>query len=92
MDSDIQSTRLTASGAVFAGPCRIKSIWIVDSAVAGTVEIKDGGASGTTICTLDTVASATAAGQVSFPGNGLRCSTSAYVTLTDVTAVTVFYA
>ena len=54
--SDVKSTRLTASGAIFGGRTRVKGIYIVPSNSAGTVVIRDGGASGTVICTLDTKA------------------------------------
>jgi hypothetical protein len=55
----------------------------------GSVELKDGGASGTTVMTVNT----TALGEpfnVLIPGEGVLFSTSVYATLTDA-KVTVFY-
>jgi hypothetical protein len=91
MRSDGKSTTLTADGDVFAGPARIASIYYVASATAGSVVIKDGGASGTTVVDLATPASATATQFIDFSGNPIRCSESAYCDLTDVTSVTVVY-
>ncbi len=47
--SNVKTTRVTASGAIFAGPCRILGIWYVSDGAAGSITIKDGGASGTLI-------------------------------------------
>ena len=45
----ISSTQLAASGAVFGGSARIKDLWIAHSATAGTVILRDGGATGTSL-------------------------------------------
>lgn len=92
MNSDVKSTNLSASGTVFGGPARVKGIYIVPGATAGTVVIKDGGASGTTVCTLDTIASATGTPvHVPIPGNGIKCDTDIYCALTNAAKATVFY-
>jgi hypothetical protein len=89
--SDVKSTRLAASGSIFAGPARVKGVYVVSSGTAGSITIKDGGADGTTVCTLDTPG---AAGMVylRLPEDGLRCSTNAYAVLANATAATFFYA
>jgi len=92
MSSDVKSTRVTASGAIFAGPARVKGIHIVAGATAGTVIIKDGGSGGTAICTIDTPALATETITMEIPCDGLRCETSVYATITNAGFVTVFYA
>lgn len=91
MISDVQATRLDASGSIFGGAARVKAISIIPGGTAGSVVIKDGGSGGTTICTIDTPASATDPMFITIPGAGLRCADSAYATLTNITAVTVFY-
>ena len=94
---DVKSTRLTGSGAVFAGPSRILSIWFVSDGAAGSIEILDGGASGTTLATFDVPAGSGTAGedtvyQIDVPGNGIYCPNGAYGELTGgVDKVTVFY-
>ena len=88
---------MTASGAVFAGPSRILGIYYCSEGALGTIVIKDGGSSGTTLATFDVPVGGTSAGEpvvyeIDIPGNGIYCATSSYATLTGgVDKVTVFY-
>ena len=70
---------------------RIKSIYIVPSGSAGSVVFKDGGASGTTRLTVNTVASATQPTYMLMPGEGVLFSTNIYVDVTNIGSVMVFY-
>ena len=70
---------------------RVKAVYIIPSATAGSVVFKNGGASGTTVITLNTVASATQPTYVLFPGEGVLFTTNVHGTLTNVTSVTIFY-
>ena len=70
---------------------RIKSIYIVPTASAGSVVFKDGGAGGTTRLTVDTVASATQPTYLLLPGEGLLFATSVHGTVTNIGSVTIFY-
>jgi len=90
--SDVKSTRLAASGTVFGGPGRIKGFYIQDAASAGSLVLKDGGSGGTTVLQIDTPGDANGHQDMTLPGDGIRCETDIYATLTNVTAVTVFYA
>lgn len=99
MQTDIlASVPITASGqftdqaAANIGRCRIKAVYIVPSATAGSLVLKDGGASGTTVATINTVASATAPTYMLFPGEGILCSSGVYGTVTNLGSATVFYA
>jgi hypothetical protein len=58
-------------------------------ASAGSVIIKDGGSSGTTLFTINTIAGGETFNIV-VPGQGVWCRTSAYATLSNA-KVTVFY-
>ena len=95
--SDVKTTRGTASFAIFAGPGRILGIYYVADSTAGTITIKDGGSSGTSIAVFDTPKGAAAtAGEnwaqyIPIPGDGLYCRTSGYATLSGVAKVTIFY-
>jgi len=95
--SNVKTTRLTASGSIFGGPCRILGIYYVADSTAGTITIKDGGSSGTSIAVFDTPKGAAAnAGEnwaqyIPIPGDGLLCRTSGYATLSGVAKVTIFY-
>ena len=91
MQSDVKSTRVTASGTIFAGPGRVRGVYIVSGATAGSVIIKDGGSGGTTVLTIDTPASATVPIWVEIPDKGILCSTSVYATVSNAGFVTVFY-
>jgi len=86
IQSDGQSTTLTESGAIFGGPARISG------ATAGSVVIKDGGSGGTTLATFATPASATHTAYIDLSNSPIRCSTSAYATITNATSVTAIYA
>ena len=91
-----KAKRLAASGVIFAGPCRILSIYFVSTVAAGSIVIKDGGSTGTVIATFDTPVGGTSAGepayyQIDMPGQGLHCPTSGYATLTNVDKVTILY-
>ena len=93
---DVKATNLTGSGAIFAGPARGLGIYFVADTTAGSIVIRDGGASGTILATFQTPLGANSAGnewttQIDIPGNGLYCRTSAYATLSGVDKVTVFY-
>jgi hypothetical protein len=70
---------------------RVKSIYIVPAATAGSVVFKDGGTGGTTRLTLNTVASATQPTYLLLPGEGLLFSTNIFVDVTDIGSVMVFY-
>ena len=89
----ISSTQLAASGAVTTNSARIKSIYVAHSATAGTVILRDGGAAGTVVCTINTPAVVDQY-QVEIPEPGIRCTDSngPYVTIGGgVSFVTVFY-
>jgi hypothetical protein len=57
---------------------------------AVTVVLRDGGASGTTRCSLDS-ASTTVPYYLELPSNGILFETDIHATVTNATAITVFY-
>jgi hypothetical protein len=73
------------------GRNRVKAVYIVPAAGAGSVIFKDGGASGTTRLTLNTLAASSSAYYMLMPGEGLLFQTDIYVDLTTVVSVMVFY-
>ena len=56
-------TTTTTSGAVSAGPSRILSIYYVSDGSAGSITIKDGGSSGTSMAVFDVGVGGTSAGE-----------------------------
>ena len=98
MQTDVQaSVPITADGQFTdqatntLGRTRVKSIYIVPGGTAGSVVFKDGGASGTTRMTINTVASATQPTYVLVPGQGVLFETNVYADVTNIGSVTIFY-
>jgi len=91
--TDVKSTHRNSSGSIYAGRARIKgfSICAVASST-GTLLLKNGGASGTTMIEIDIPSNSNPNSfYVSVPGEGVLCSTDIYATLTNIASVTVFY-
>ncbi len=89
MQTDVRGISLAASGTISAYPTRIRGLVVEPGASAGSVIIKDGGSSGTTLFTINTIAGGETFNIV-VPGQGVWCRTSAYATLSNA-KVTVFY-
>lgn len=93
MQTDVKAKTMTTTGAAAIGPARIKGMYLVNAGSAGSVVIRDGGASGTIVLDLATAANTTGTGDTSvfIPGDGIRCSGDPHLTITNVTSVTLFY-
>ena len=74
------------------GRCRIKAVYGISGANAGSVVFKDGGSGGTTLMTMNSPAAA-ASGTfwLPMPGEGILVETNLYVDLTDVASIMVIY-
>lgn len=88
MQYDVKSTEITSSNSVFGGPARVKGLTI-SFASGGTVVIKDGGASGTTVWSF-TAPLAAGVVNVLLPGEGIKCNTSVYCAVTSATATVIY--
>jgi len=88
MQYDVKAAERTTTGTAYAASARIKGL-VLSFATGGTVVIKDGGASGTTVFSY-TAPAAAGTVNVIIPGEGILCRTDIHVTLTSATA-TVFY-
>jgi len=73
------------------GRNRVKAIYIVPAGGAGSVVLRDGGASGSVKITVNTMASSTSENYVLMPGEGLLFQTDIHATLTTVTSLMVIY-
>jgi len=98
MQTDIlASVPITVTGQVTAqnggalGRVRIKGVYIVPAAGAGSVVLREGGASGTVKATLNTLAAATSPIYMCLPGEGLLFQADVHATITDVASATFFY-
>ena len=85
---DVKNTEITASGSVFGGPARVKGITI-SYASGGTVVIKDGGSGGTTVWSF-TAPAAAGTVNIPIPGDGIKCNTSVYCTVSSATASVIY--
>ena len=101
MQTDVQaSAPLTSTGQVTnnaaspanLGRLRIKSLYVIPGASAGSVVFRDGGSGGAILLTLNTPAVANAgAYSVIIPGEGILAETNLHGTVTTTTSVVVFY-
>lgn len=91
--TDVKAKTMTATGAadVGGGRTRVKGIYYVAAASAGSISFKDGGASGTELISVATPALATATGYMLLPSDGVLFQADPYLTITNVTSVTFFY-
>jgi hypothetical protein len=72
---------------------RIKTIYAVNGASAGSVVIREGGASGSIVLTVDTASSGTAGYTIiPLPGEGILVKTGTmHGTVTNTTSMVLFY-
>lgn len=89
LSSDGQFTNATGTADITR--CRVKAVYIVPAATAGSVVFRDGGSGSTIIMTLNTVASATQPTYLLFPGEGVLFTTKVYADVTNIGTVTIFY-
>lgn len=85
------SANVTSTGTLVATPCRVRALHYRAGAAAGTIVLKDGGASGTVKLTIHPPASAAFAGSLSLPGDGILFGTDVHATLTQADSCTVVY-
>ena len=97
MQTDILASAVRTSDGVMSdqdgnpiGRCRVKGVYIVPAAGAGSVVLQDG-FGGATKVTINTIASATSTNYVLLPGEGLLFQTGVHADITDVASVMVFY-
>jgi hypothetical protein len=93
MQYDVKSKHLNATGAVVDQPTRVKGFSICATAsAAGTMVLKDGGSSGTTLIEVDIPANSNPNSFYTLvPGEGVRFTTDVYATLTGISSITVYY-
>jgi len=98
MQTDVlASVPITASGQFTdqaptnLARCRVKAVYIVPTATAGSLVLRDGGASGTIKATINTVASATQPTYMLLPGEGLLFQTAVFGTVTNLGSAIIFY-
>jgi hypothetical protein len=99
MQTDVLASAVLTSDGVMndqagnaIGRCRVKGIYIVPAAGAGSVTLKDGSTSGgSNRITVNTIANSTSTNWVLMPGEGILFRTGIYADVTDVASVMVIY-
>lgn len=90
MSSDIAAKTLTATGTVFAGRMRVKSIQYIGAGGGpGAIVLRDGGSGGT--IRLDLATAQSGVQSVYIPDDGILFNADCHATLTNITSLTVFY-
>jgi len=85
------SGQFTDQGTTNLARCRVKAVYIVPTATAGSLILRDGGASSTIKITINTVASATQPTYMLMPGEGLVFQTAVYGTVSNLGFATIIY-
>lgn len=98
MQTDILASQVrTTTGQFLAqnggdvGRARVKAVYAISNTSAGTLVLRDGGATGPIKATINVLASATSPTYISLPGEGLLFNTDVHVTITNVQSAMVFY-
>lgn len=87
-NSDVKAKRLTGTGSAAVGPARIRQIQVLTTTGTPRLTVTDGDG-GSTVLDLDFIASDSHS--VNIPDEGIRVSDIYISTLTNITALTVFY-
>lgn len=88
--TDVLAATVTATGSVVTGRQRVKGVYLISGASAGSVVLRNGGASGATQLELATPAGVTEI-YVPIPDQGVLFQNGVHATLTNVSSLTVFY-
>jgi len=89
MQGDVKSVPVSTTGVVYGDRTRLKGMLVVPGATAGSVVIRDGGATGTTLITITTIANDSPF-SVIIPDEGVLCYSNIHATVSNATA-TVFH-
>jgi len=76
MQTDVRATSLAASGFIFDGRVRVRSMVIEPGVSAGSVVLKDGGSGGTTLFPINTTEGGETFNNL-IPAEGILCASSA---------------
>ena len=79
----------TAAGDL--GRVRVKAVYIVPAAAAGSLVLRDGGASGAVRATINTVGSVTQPTYLLLPGEGIVFRNDVHGTVTNLGSAMLFY-
>ena len=87
--TNVFAKHANATGTIYSGATNLGGYQLKPGGTAGTIEIRDGGATGTLLLELDITVN-TAVIATLLPGNGIRFTTDIHVTLPASAAITIF--
>lgn len=90
VQTDVLSAHRTDSGELVGSRARVKSIVVTSSGTAGSVVLKDGGTGAAAKITILTPAAAGIT-NILLPGEGVLFTIDVFLTVSNVTGVTVFH-
>ena len=91
MQTDVSAASVSTSSTAVAYRTRVRGLVVAPGSANGTIVLKDGGSSGTTLISLTTVANGEPF-NILIPANGVLFETDVYVALTGTgTSAVVFY-
>lgn len=95
MQTDVKSAHLSAAGSYYGGRTRLRGLVVTPKATTvATFEIRDGGATGDVLYTMDIPSLSTPTTfAIPVPGEGILAKDGLYLTLSvgTITGITVFY-
>lgn len=93
MQTDVKSVHLNASSTAVGYRTRVKGFSIcANASQTGTLLLKDGGSSGTTLLEVDIPSNSNPNSFYTLiPGQGILFTTDVYASLTGIASVTVYY-
>jgi hypothetical protein len=92
MQYDVKSVRMTADGQAIDYRTRVKAIYGLAGASAGSVKFYDGtDTSGDLLIDIDTPAGTGNNFYMMIPGEGVLFRNAVYVDVTNITGVTIYY-
>jgi hypothetical protein len=87
--SDVKVSYVAATGTVVGGRTRLCGLHYHSGGSTGKIVLRDGGASGTVVMTLDFHSNST--GDLTIPEEGILFETDIHATYTSITSATFFY-
>ena len=90
MSCPIHAVTVTSTGTAYGGRARLKGLYYVSNGTAGSIVVRDGGASGTVRLNL-AIPAVAGAYDLIIPDDGILHETDMHVTLTNVTSSTLMY-
>ncbi len=93
MQGDVSAAYAAVTGTVVPSRTRLKAIVVINSATAGSLILRDGGASGPTKFQMDVPAAPTATGAVNsiyIPDEGILFQTDIHGTLSNCTITAIY--